>query len=89
MISGQQRMKATLSTKTSPNIRFAARLAGHCCNGQQIINQQQLWCDRSLRCFYYKLSSVLLTRFSGRADGTQKPARQQAVYVVGKRFATP
>jgi len=74
---------------TAHNIRFAARLAGRCCNQQQFINQQQPLGDRSLRCFYYKLSSVLLIRLSGWADGTRKPARQQAVYVVGKRFATP
>ena len=41
------------------------------------------WCDVSVRRFNCKFYLVLLTKLSGRAEGTQKPARQQAVYVIG------
>ena len=40
-----------------------------------------------IKKFLLQIKFNLLTEFSGRADGTQKPARQQAVY-VGRHFKT-
>jgi hypothetical protein len=63
-------------------MRFAARLAGRCCNRQQIFNQQRPQGDRFKNEVSQADEILFLNKSCNRAGRFQIPAQQQAVDVV-------
>jgi hypothetical protein len=70
-------------------MRLAARLAGHCCNRQQIFNQQRPQGDRFKNEIGQADEILFLNKSCNRAGRFQIPAQQQAVDVVCNYFCSP
>jgi hypothetical protein len=69
---------------TAGNIRFAARLARRCCNEQQLSIGSGYWAT-ILNLDFVIFKCTFLTKLRSWADGSQMPARQQAVD-VGRNY---
>jgi len=74
-------MNETNDKTTNRYMRFAAMLAGHCCNRHQIFNHQWSYGDL-INSVHNNFKFSFLTRSVAGRDVFQMPAQQQAVDVV-------